>query len=139
MRCEFPLIPFHDSFEAARRDFQRRMQTAQTRTARGIAIYETDDEVTIQLDVPGFGEEDLTLSLHDGVLQVTGERQSDIPEGAVQRYVNSALGKLDRSVKLDDSFDPASADAVVQHGVLTVVLKRRPELKPRQVAIRAAE
>jgi len=139
MRCEFPLIPFHDSFETARRDFQRRMRSAQTRSASGVAIYETDDAVTIQLDVPGFSEESLTLSLHDGLLQVSGERPSAVPEGAEQHLVNTALGKLERSVKLDDSFDPTSADAVVKHGVLTVVLKRRPELKPRQVQIRSAE
>jgi len=139
MRCEFPLIPFHDSFEAARRDFQRRMQQTQTRSARGIAIFETDDEVTIHLDVPGFSEAELSLSLHDGELQVTGERTITVPEGAVELFTNSAAGKLDRTVKLDDSIDPTSADAVVKNGVLTIVLKRRPELKPRQVTIRAAE
>lgn len=139
MRCEFPLVAFHDSFEAARRDFQRRMQPSRCQTTQDIAIFETDNDVTISVDVPGLSRTDLSLSLQDGELSVSGERVQKVPDGATLLVSNASVGKFERTIKLDDSLDPTSADAVVEDGVLTIVLKRRPELKPQQVTIRAAE
>ena len=40
-------------------------------------VVETDDEVTVVMDVPGLTESDLTIELSDDVLLVRGERPLD--------------------------------------------------------------
>jgi HSP20 family protein len=47
-------------------------------------IYETDDDVVIELDAPGCHFENLTVEAVDGQLVVTGDRQPT--EGATRRY-----------------------------------------------------
>lgn len=49
-------------------------------------IYETDDEVIIEMDVPGVVGEDLNIEAVDGKLVITGERR--LPDNVSRRYRN---------------------------------------------------
>lgn len=138
MHFQFPLVAHHDSLQQARQEFQNRWSESCTRLAAGLSIHEVDSTVTIAIDVPGMTEDDLQIDIHDGHLIVTGERKSTLPENGEAIFVNRADGPFERRVRIDDSFDPDSVDAVLSNGVLSVSLTRRAELQPRKVTIRAA-
>ena len=138
MHFQFPLIAHHDLFQQARRDFQNQPSESCTQAATGLSIHELDSVVTVAIDVPGMSEDDLQIDIHEGQLVVSGERKAILPEGGEAIFVNRAVGKFERRVRIDDSSDPDSVDAVLSDGVLSVSLTRRAELQPRKVAIRAS-
>lgn len=138
MRCEFPIMTLHNAFQAAQRQTHEPKGGNQPRHADGVSIYEFENQMVISLDVPGLPEDQLDVNLENGRLTVLGQRTVELPEGAKPIYRNSAQGNFQRSVRIDDSFDPNSVDAVLVNGVLTISLTRRPELQPRKVTVRPA-
>ena len=137
MRCDFPLMPVVNSINAVRRELDRQAG-CNTDQQHGLAIFETDDAFEIQLDVPGVRMSDLEITVHDGVLNIQASRNLDLPEGATARLNRHRSESVEKSIRLDDGGEPDSVDAVLDHGVLQITMKRRPELQPRRVSVRTA-
>lgn len=101
-------------------------------------IRRDDDHYSIEIAVAGFGEQDLAVTLNNGMLLVTGEIQ-DQPE-AETVYVHRGLSrrKFQREWRLVEYVEVVSA--TVQNGIMSIELERKlPEaLKPRTVAINFA-
>ena len=101
-------------------------------------IRRDDDHYSIEIAVAGFGEQDLEVTVNNGMLTVTGEIQ-DQPE-AETVYVHRGLSrrKFQRVWRLVEYVEVVSA--TVKNGIMTIELERKlPEaLKPRTVAINFA-
>jgi len=104
----------------------------------GLTVAETETDVVVTIDLPGMSERDLEITVEDGILLVKGERTSTVPEGAKMLFSNRAAGEFERTLKIHDSIDPSSVDAVMEDGVLTIRMTRRPELKARKINIKPA-
>jgi HSP20 family protein len=76
-------------------------------------VRETDDELIVSVEVPGFDRGDLDLTLTPEGLAIRGERQAEADDEYV--YRNFVL-----TVPLPPGFDLDHAEARVKHGVLTV-------------------
>jgi HSP20 family protein len=131
-----PLLAELDAMAAEMdRAFGRRPASA---GARGwlppVDVWETDDEVVIELDVPGCAQEQLSAEIVDGQLVVTGERQAT--EGAVRRYRSERWqGRFVRSFTVPAGTDPEAIDAGYEDGVLTLRLKKPDTVRPRRIEI----
>jgi len=99
----------------------------------------TEDAASIALeaDVPGLSEKDLVLTIHQDVLSLSGERRSDVPQGYVVHRQERAPVKFARSFTLPCKVDPEKSTATVKNGVLSVVLAKTTEAKPRQIVVKA--
>src|ERR671933_1932192 len=86
-------------------------------------VYETDDEVVVELDAPGVRAEDLSVEAVNGQLVVTGRRE---PPAATRFYRQERwTGRFARALRLPNGFsDDVAAD--YRDGVLRVTL-RKPE------------
>src|SRR3954468_31423 len=74
-------------------------------------IYETEDDVVIELDAPGIHFENLSVEAVDGQLVIAGERQA--PEQATRRFRTERwTGKFVRSFTLGPNMrtDDINAD-----------------------------
>jgi HSP20 family protein len=99
-----------------------------------VDIWEDDQQVVIQLDVPGCHTDNLSAEAIDGQLVVTGER--NVSEGANRRYRSERWqGRFVRSFTLPQGVDGASITADYEDGVLTVRLPKPEEAKPRAINI----
>jgi HSP20 family protein len=99
-----------------------------------VDIFEDEQSVTIQLDVPGCHPENLSAEVVDGQLVVTGERT--IKPEAVRRYRSERWqGKFVRSFTLPQNIDGGSIRAEYEDGVLTVTLPKPEEAKPKRISI----
>jgi HSP20 family protein len=99
-----------------------------------VDIWEDEQQVVIQLDVPGCKLEDLSAEAVDGQLVVTGERQ--VGGDAKRRYRSERWqGRFVRSFTLPQGVDGASITADYEDGVLTVRLPKPEEAKPRAINI----
>ncbi len=100
-------------------------------------LFDAGAELVVEADVPGMTEKDFTLTLHEGVLTIAGERKLATPEGYAPRRQERASYKFSRSIALPAKVDAEKTTAVVKDGVLSITLAKAPEARPRQIAIKA--
>jgi HSP20 family protein len=99
-----------------------------------VDIWEDEQQVVIQLDVPGCRLEDLSAEAVDGQLVVTGERA--VGDGAKRRYRSERWqGRFVRSFTLPQGVDGANIRADYEDGVLTVSLPKPEDAKPKAISI----
>lgn len=100
---------------------------------------EDKDNYLVSVEVPGLKKEDINVSVHDGVLTVSGERkqEKDIKEGSVHR-TERYYGKFSRSVSLPAEVRADKVSATYKDGVLHVELPKAEEAKPKSVEIKVS-
>lgn len=89
-----------------------------------IEISETDNEVKLLAELPGMEQNDIELTLNEGMLTLKGEKKSE-SGGAV--YSERWHGRFERTVQLGPDVDPEKIKAEFKNGVLTVTVGKRPE------------
>jgi HSP20 family protein len=101
-------------------------------------LWDDKDSFVAKVELPGMKKEDINISLHEGVLTVSGERKHEHESGSKEggafrseRY----FGKFQRSVTLPTRVDPANVKASYKDGVLTVFLPKAEEAKPRHIDV----
>jgi len=101
--------------------------------------HEDNDKYVVSTDIPGLKKEDINVSVHDGVLTVSGERKSekDVKEGTVHR-TERYYGKFSRSVSLPVAVRADKVSAVYKDGVLTVEIPKAEEAKPKTVEVKVS-
>jgi HSP20 family protein len=101
-----------------------------------VEVSETDKEVTVVAELPGLDQNDVDLSLADGVLTLKGRKERE-SNGAL--YSERWHGAFQRSVSVGADVDPEKVSATFKNGVLTVTLGKRPEAQSqvRRIAISA--
>ncbi len=97
-------------------------------------VYQDKDQFTVVAELPGLKKEDIELSLHDGVLTISGERKQE--KKGEEGYKNERFfGRFQRSVTLPSSVDGDQVRATYQDGILKVVLPKAEEAKPKQIEV----
>ncbi|MES2920701.1 MAG: Hsp20/alpha crystallin family protein [Verrucomicrobiota bacterium] len=89
------------------------------------AFQESDNAWILRLDLPGFSKEDITLTVTDRTLQLTGETPPERPFG----------GKFERQWKLGADIDPAAISARLENGVLELTLGKQSPVIPQATTI----
>jgi HSP20 family protein len=102
-----------------------------------VNLFREGGDVLIRIEVPGFAPEDLSIESRGQTLSVSGKRSEEpAAEGAYHRRERFA-GEFSRSIQLPRDVDASQAVASAKHGVLTVRVPARAEVKPRQIAVTA--
>ena len=100
-----------------------------------VAMWDNADKVFLEVELPGVKTEDIDVTVHNGLLRISGERK--LPEGDRNYWVNDrAYGPFDRAITLPDDVDADSIDAQLSDGVLHIVLSKKPEAQPKKIAIK---
>jgi HSP20 family protein len=97
------------------------------------AVWEDENCVYAEADLPGMTEKDVELSVHDGYLFIRGERKSEKKEGG---YDSRWFGRFEQRIALPASVDPDAAEAKLTNGVLTVTLPKKAEARPHRIALK---
>ena len=101
-------------------------------------LYETDKELIVELDVPGFEEKELALEVSDHTLTITGERREEKDEKEMTFYLRERLEKhFERSFALPVDADVEKVKATFKTGVLQVHVPKMEAAKSRKVEIAA--
>ena len=102
-------------------------------------VREGSESVTVVLDLPGVSREGVQVTFHDGVLTLSGERKAEaIGQQEVRSYRERPHGRFERRVTVGCPIHEAQIRATHKDGVLTVVLPKTAEVRPRQVEIASA-
>jgi len=116
------------------------IQDMTTSVSMPIDMLEKDDKLIVRASLPGVEPQDLSVSIGQGVLTITGERKNDFEQHEGSRVVHRehSYGSFVRSIRLPESVDETKIDAQYEHGILTVTVPetRNPEQAPKQIPIR---
>lgn len=79
-----------------------------------------DGKLVIRAEMPGIDpDKDIDVSLHDGVLTISGEREERITEEHRSEF---NYGSFSRSISLPRGYDEKSIHASYKHGILEVTM-----------------
>jgi HSP20 family protein len=101
-----------------------------------VDIYEDEQGVQLNLEVPGVEGKDLDIRVENNILTVSGERKfaSEKKEENFRR-VERRYGSFSRSFTLPSTLSTENVGADYNHGVLTISLAKRAEAKPKQIKV----
>jgi HSP20 family protein len=106
-----------------------------------IDVAEGKDAVEVTAELPGCNEEDIDVTLEEGVLTIRGEKKTERDETDKDKnwqVVERSYGSFSRSIPLPFTPDPAKVEARFDKGVLRVKLPKPAELakKEKKIEIR---
>lgn len=125
------------TLDELRREFDTAVDSvsqAVTRNRFPLSIWESEDKLVLEVDLPGVDESSLDVTVEDGVLNLTGTRARADHQGEL-KHAETRCGEFTRSVRLHESLDPTSVTAELNNGVLTLEISRRTESLPRRVPV----
>jgi HSP20 family protein len=99
-------------------------------------IYDTDQGMTIKVELPGVGKKDIKVDIAEGVLTLTGVRKT--AKAAVSgKFLHQERfnGEYKRSFNLPTNTDPAQVKATYQQGILTLTIPRPEKETTKQIPI----
>jgi HSP20 family protein len=101
-----------------------------------VDMYETKDQLVLNVELPGLHEKDIALSITGDRLTVRGERHFNEQLNDDNFYhVERAYGKFERVVQLPMPVDTAHVTATFRDGVLEVKLPKAEEVRPKEIKV----
>ncbi|GAK60906.1 heat shock protein hsp20 [Candidatus Vecturithrix granuli] len=101
-------------------------------------VYETEDHVVVQLDIPGVKIEDVDVQCEKGMLSVKGERKFTEDEKRQYYRVENVYGPFERYFEIPRTLNVEKIEAKYNAGVLTLTFPKTEEAKPKKIAIQAS-
>jgi HSP20 family protein len=108
----------------------------QSFTKAPVAMWEDDDHIFVEADLPGVAEKDLEITVHNGMLFIRGERVPE--EGRRYFYNGRSYGRFERAITLPEAVNTDGVQATLSDGVLRVELPKSPESRPRKIALKTS-
>ena len=99
-------------------------------------IFETEDALTVVLEMPGVDRDNINISVENGVLTVEGTINFGKYEGLQPVYSEYNVGPFRRSFRMSSRIDQDNISAEMSDGVITLVLPKAEEAKPRRIEVR---
>ena len=107
-----------------------------TSVAPATNVYETNDAVVFEIEVPGFDEKELQVEVLDHMLSITGHREAIEPEQEKELRIRERLEThFQRRFELPGEIDREHVAASYAKGVLTVRVPAAVQEKPFKVEI----
>ena len=98
-------------------------------------IFETEQALSVIVEMPGVDKSKVDVSVEDGLLTIQGQIVFSKYEGMQPIYTEYNIGHYRRSFSLSNKVDQARISAEMQDGVLTLMLPKAEEAKPRRIAV----
>jgi HSP20 family protein len=104
--------------------------------APNVDIYEDQNSITLEADLPGLKPGDFNLSIENYRLTLSGERKFEKEnKGDNWRRVERSYGSFTRAFSLPSTVNVDAVNAEFKDGVLRVTLPKKEEVKARQIQV----
>jgi len=93
-------------------------------------VYETDKDIIVEIQVPGYNKENIKISFQDDYLRVEGKAEETKDEKE-KNYWRKEIkkGSFVRIIPLPLKVDPKKAKAIFKDGILKISLPKIEETK----------
>jgi HSP20 family protein len=104
-----------------------------------VDVVEENDRFVLRADLPGVDPKNITISMENGALSLTGERYAEKSENANGLHrIERLSGKFYRRFSLPESADAENITAKSANGILEVAIPKKPVLQSRRITVEAA-
>jgi len=105
-----------------------------------VEILESDGDVIVHADVPGFRAADIELSVEPMRLTITGKHEESSERKIGERvYTERSSNQIYRTLALPAEVEPGKATATIADGVLTLTMAKIPKPKPEPAEVKSVE
>jgi HSP20 family protein len=100
-------------------------------------LYETDDDLVLEIDLPGINRDDILIKVCEDVMIIEGIKR-EIQEEKKFRYIcmERSFESFRRMIRIPVPVNPAAGRAEYSGGVITVTL---PKIKERVIKIKIVD
>ena len=99
-------------------------------------VIEKEKEYEIRVEAPGMEKSDFTITVKDGVLTITGEKQAESSNDRNgYAYRESQHGKFSRSFRLPEEVNEKKVSANYKNGVLSISVPRSKSVELKEIEV----
>ena len=104
-----------------------------------VDIRETEDAYRVELELAAVDPNDVSITLKDGILCVSGERRfaKEDESGRLHRR-ERRYGKFTRSFQLPEDADADAIRATAKDGVISIAVAKSPKAAAREIQVEPA-
>jgi HSP20 family protein len=100
-------------------------------------VKETAEAITVDAELPGLKQEEIKVTVEEGVLSISAERKQEKDEKTknvhrLERY----YGQMERKLALPAGVEEGKVDATYKDGVLHITLPKKASAKPKAVTVK---
>ena len=105
-----------------------------------VDLWETKDAYHLRADLPGVTPDELEVNATSDSISISGEvkGQADVTEDGWLRQ-ERRVGKFQRAFSLPIAIDPTKVEATFENGVLSLVMPKAENTKPRTIKVNATK
>ena len=93
-----------------------------------IDINETADTINVSAEMPGMNQNDIDVSVHDGILTISGEKKVQDGGNVVNyHHTERSYGCFTRDISLPDTVNIDKVEAAYKNGVLSITVPKTRE------------
>jgi HSP20 family molecular chaperone IbpA len=124
--------------------FGRDLFANEPNTAYAVDIREDQSHVYIDAELPGFTKDQVEVTVEDHTLTISASRETATETPAGDKSIDDkttflrrerTVSRYQRSFSLPPTIDDTTVAAKLDHGILTVTLNKRDEVKPRKITV----
>jgi HSP20 family protein len=102
-----------------------------------VDVYEKDDDIVVEVEVPGLSAREIVISLRLSRIEIRGMKiETAVKTGTRYLRLEREYGKFQRTVPLPCAADPDGATAYLENGILTVHLKKTKPARERDIIVK---
>ena len=103
-------------------------------------VRETEQEVVIEMEIPGVDPASVDVTTDRGLLRIRGEKSSSHRASDQRVHLAERVhGTFERAFRLPKGLDDNAISAEFEHGVLRVRLPKSALPQPRRIEVRVAQ
>jgi HSP20 family protein len=111
-------------------------ETGARRWSPALDLVEKSDGYVLSVDLPGLSTEDVSLTIEDNVLTLSGARTREAGgESAAYHHAERPVGSFARAVSLPKGVEAEGVNATFTDGVLEITIPKPEQAKPRRIEI----
>ena len=102
-----------------------------------IDIYEKDNKITIETELPGVTQRDIIILLHSSRIEIRGRKKENLPSSKFKYLrLEREFGNFRRIISLPHSVVPEKTKATLANGILTIELKKLRRKEEKEVKVK---
>jgi HSP20 family protein len=98
-------------------------------------IFETPEALTVVLEMPGVDRNSIEANVEDDIVTIEGRIDFTKYEGMQPVYTEYNVGHYARSFEISNKVDQTKINAQMKDGVVTIVLPKAEQAKPRKIQV----
>ena len=101
-----------------------------------VNLFDKDGKYHLTAEVPGLSKDDLSVTVENGIVSISGKKETSSEEKTADYYVKETRsGSFSRSFRLPGEIEEDKIDATFKDGVLTVVMPHKGDSKTKKIEV----